>query len=53
MNPSRGKKLDFKPARTTVAVLVYAPHEAGYFEHRLAVTRMDDERHPEKHPRTV
>ena len=40
MNPSRGQKLDFKPARTTVAVLVYAPHEAGYFEHRLAVTRM-------------
>ena len=32
MNPSRGKKLDFKPARTTVAVLVYAPHEVGYFE---------------------
>ena len=40
MNPSRGKKLDFTPARTTVAVLVYAPHEVGYFENRLAVTRM-------------
>ena len=40
MNPSRGQKLGFKPARTTVAVLVYAPHQAGYFEHRLAVTRM-------------
>ena len=40
MNPSRGRKLDIRPARTTVAVLVYAPHEVGYFEHRLAVTRM-------------
>ena len=40
INPSRGKTLDFKPARTTVAVLVYAPHQAGYFQNRLDVTRM-------------
>ncbi|NLN70107.1 MAG: glycosyltransferase family 2 protein [Chloroflexi bacterium] len=40
INPSRGKTLDFFPARTTVAVLVYAPHQAGYFQHRLDVTRM-------------
>lgn len=40
VNPSRGKTLDFLPARTTVAVLVYAPHQAGYFQHRLDVTRM-------------
>ncbi len=39
-NPSRGQTLDFKPARTTVAVLVYAPHQAGYFQNRLDVTRM-------------
>ena len=39
-NPSRGKKLDHTPARTTVAVLVYAPHQAGYFQDRLDVTRM-------------
>jgi len=39
-NPSRGKKLDHKPARTTVAVLVYAPHQGGYFQDRLDVTRM-------------
>lgn len=32
--------MDFSPARTTVAVLVYAPFKAGYFEHRLDVTRM-------------
>jgi hypothetical protein len=40
VNPSRGKTLDFSPARTTVAVLVYAPHQGGYFQHRLDVTRM-------------
>jgi hypothetical protein len=40
INPSRGKTLDFSPARTTVAVLVYAPHQAGYFQNRLDVTRM-------------
>ncbi len=40
INPSRGKTLGFSPARTTVAVLVYAPHQAGYFQHRLDVTRM-------------
>lgn len=39
-NPSRGKTLDQTPARTTVAVLVYAPHQAGYFQDRLDVTRM-------------
>jgi hypothetical protein len=40
INPSRGKTLDFEPARTTVAVLVYAPHQAGYFQNRLDVTSM-------------
>jgi len=40
MNPSRGVSLDFEPARTTVAVLVYAPHNAGYFENRMDVTKM-------------
>ena len=40
MNPSRGVTLDFEPARTTVAVLVYAPHEAGYFENRMDVTKL-------------
>jgi len=38
-NPSRGKSLDHQPARTTVAVLVYAPHETGYFQDRLDVTK--------------
>jgi glycosyltransferase involved in cell wall biosynthesis len=40
MNPSRGVKLDFTPARTTVAVLVYVPHQAGYFQNRMDVTKM-------------
>lgn len=39
-NPSRGKTLNQTPARTTVAVLVYAPHQAGYFKDRLDVTRL-------------
>jgi glycosyltransferase involved in cell wall biosynthesis len=40
MNPSRGVKLDFTPARTTVALLVYVPHQAGYFQNRMDVTKM-------------
>ncbi len=40
VNPSRGKKIEIKPARTTVAVLVHAPHDAGYFQYRLDVTRL-------------
>jgi glycosyltransferase involved in cell wall biosynthesis len=40
INPSRGQTLDFTPARTTVAVLVYLPHQAGYFQNRLDVTRI-------------
>jgi len=40
INPSRGKSLDYQPARTTVAVLVHAPHQGGYFQNRLDVTRL-------------
>ena len=39
MNPSRGKNSDFKPARVTVAVLTYVPHQAGYFKDRFDVLR--------------
>ena len=39
MNPGRGKKSDYKPARTTVAVLTYAPNGIGYFENRFDVMR--------------
>jgi hypothetical protein len=40
INPARGQKLAFTPPRVTVAVLVHAPNEDGYFAHRLAVTRL-------------
>ena len=40
MNPSRGQSVDYQPARTTVAVLVYAPHQVGYFQDRFEVTRL-------------
>lgn len=38
MNPGRGKKSDYSPARVTVAVLTYNPNKLGYFENRLDVT---------------
>ena len=40
MNPGRGKKSDYQPARVTLAVLTYLPEQAGYFEHRLETTRL-------------
>ncbi|MFZ3070225.1 MAG: glycosyltransferase family A protein [Anaerolineaceae bacterium] len=40
VNPSRNQTLGYTPPRVTVAVLVYAPHQAGYFQHRLDVTRL-------------
>lgn len=39
MNPARGKKTDYRPARVTVAVLTHIPHLEGYFKHRLSVLR--------------
>ncbi len=38
-NPPRSAAR-FTPPRVTVAVLVYAPNQAGYFPHRLDVTRL-------------
>ncbi len=38
MNPGRGKKSDYLPARVTVAVLTYNPNRLGYFQDRLEVT---------------
>lgn len=40
MNPSRQRKSAYQPARVTAAVLTHLPHEAGFFEHRFAVTRL-------------
>jgi len=39
MNPSRGKQSDYQPARVTVAVLTYVPHQLGYFKDRFDVLR--------------
>lgn len=39
-NPARGQQLQFTPPRVTVAVLVHAPNQSGYFQHRLDVTRL-------------
>ena len=38
MNPGRGKKSDYSPARVTVAVLTFNPNKLGYFQDRLDVT---------------
>ena len=40
INPSRNQNVSYRPPRVTVAVLVYAPHQAGYFQHRMDVTRL-------------
>ena len=40
MNPSRGQKLDFIPARVTACVLTFVPHQAGFFEQRMSTARM-------------
>lgn len=39
MNPGRGKKSTYEPARVTVAVLTFIPNQVGYFRDRLQVTR--------------
>ena len=40
MNPGRGKKSDFTPARVTVSVLTYMPSDIGYFKDRFNVMRV-------------
>jgi glycosyltransferase involved in cell wall biosynthesis len=40
MNPARHRVSSYRPARITVAMLVYLPHLTGYFEHRLDVVRL-------------
>lgn len=40
MNPARKKTSAYKPARVTVAVLVYIPHLAGYFQERLEIVKI-------------
>jgi hypothetical protein len=40
MNPARGRKTSYQPARVTVAVLTHLPDTAGYFQERFDVTRL-------------
>jgi hypothetical protein len=40
MNPGRGKKSDFQPARVTAAVLTFLPNDVGYFADRFDVMRV-------------
>ncbi len=40
MNPARGKRSDYEPARVTIAVLTYVPNEVGYFKDRFDVIRV-------------
>jgi hypothetical protein len=40
INPNRGQVTEYRPARITLAMLTYLPHQAGYFAERLAVTRL-------------
>lgn len=40
MNPARHRATSYRPARITVGMLVYLPHQEGYFEHRLDVVKL-------------
>ena len=40
INPSRGRKTDYAPARVTLAVLTYLPDTVAYYENRFDVTRL-------------
>jgi hypothetical protein len=40
INPSRGRKTDYKPARVTLAVLTYLPDTVAYYENRFDVSRL-------------
>jgi glycosyltransferase involved in cell wall biosynthesis len=40
INPARHRVSGYRPARITVAMLVYMPHLTGYFENRLDVVRL-------------
>lgn len=40
MNPSRGQKSNYEPARVTMAMLTHMPHDTGYFQNRFDVMRI-------------
>lgn len=43
MNPARNRVSDYRPARVTVATIVYLPHLTGYFQNRMDVVRLSFE----------
>ena len=40
MNPARGKKTAYHPARVTVGLISYIPHLDGYFQNRLDILQL-------------
>jgi len=40
MNPARGKKTAYRPARVTVGLISYIPHLDGYFQNRLDILQL-------------
>lgn len=40
INPARGKKSEYQPARVTVVVITYIPHQDGYFHDKLEVLQL-------------
>jgi glycosyltransferase involved in cell wall biosynthesis len=40
MNPARGKRTSYRPARVTVGLITYIPHLDGYFQERLDILRL-------------
>jgi hypothetical protein len=40
MNPARNRISAYRPARLSIAMLVYLPHLTGYFENRFDVVRL-------------
>jgi glycosyltransferase involved in cell wall biosynthesis len=40
MNPARGKRTSYRPARVTVGLITYIPHLDGYFQNRLDILRL-------------
>ncbi|MCJ7534104.1 MAG: glycosyltransferase family A protein [Anaerolineales bacterium] len=40
INPARGKISNYRPAKVTIALLIYIPHLEGYFQNRLDILRL-------------
>ncbi len=40
MNPARGKRTSYRPARVTIGLITYIPHLDGYFQNRLEILQL-------------